>query len=147
MNNKLILVVILATLLALVCALFVIKKSNNELPNIEEKSQVQQEVIDFQKEVDSNVNEKEDIIEKDNVVKNINPSVMPVIKEVKQEENFEEPVLEKVVVQEGSVVEEVEDHGIRRNDDGTYEITREFKMKSPTKYSFVDFGFLEKVTK
>lgn len=147
MNNKLVLVVILATLLALVCALFVIRKNNDELPNIEEKNQVQQEVIDFQTEVDSSAAEEEVIVEKDNVVKNIKPSAKPAIKEVKEEENLAEPVLEKVVVQEGSVVEEVEDYGIRRNTDGTYEITREFKMKSPTKYSFVDFGFLEKVTK
>lgn len=147
MNNKLVLVVILATLLALVCALFVIRKNNNELPNIEEKNQVQQEVIDFQTEVNSSAVEEEVIVEKDNVVKNIKPSAKPAIKEVKEEENFEEPALEKIVVQEGSVVEEVEDYGIRRNADGTYEITREFKMKSPTKYSFVDFGFLEKVSK
>ena len=146
MNNKSILVVILATLLALICAFFIMKKNNAELPDIEEKTQIQQEVIESQNE--TNTNEiSEDISNKDEIKKDVKTAQKPVTKEPTTEEQTTEPVFEKTVVQEGSIVEEVEDHGIRRNSDGTYEITREFKMKSPTKYSFVDFGFLEKVSK
>ena len=52
----------------------------------------------------------------------------------------------QIVVQEGSVVEEVEpDYGIKKVGD-TIEVTREFKVKSPVKYSFKDFGILDKVS-
>ena len=57
-----------------------------------------------------------------------------------------EPTIDdKVVVQEGSVVEEAEpDYGIRKVGD-TVEVTREFRIKSPIKYSFKDFGILDNV--
>ena len=58
----------------------------------------------------------------------------------------ETPVFDQIVVQEGSVVEEVEeDYGIKKVGN-TIEVTREFKVKSPTNYSFKDFGILDKVT-
>lgn len=146
MNNKSILVVILATLLALLCAFFIMKKNNAELPNIEEKAQIQQEVIEAQNE--TNTNEiYEDKSNKDDIKKEVGTVQSTVTKEPTSEKQTTKHVFEKTVVQEGSIVEEVEDHGIRRNNDGTYEITREFKIKSPMKYSFVDFGFLEKVSK
>lgn len=145
MNNKSILTIIIATLLALLCAFLIIKRDDAEAPVIDNDLNVQEEVAVPTEE------QKEEIIEETEEKKVVNetkpvakaPVVKPAV-DVKKEQ----PVFERITVQEGGVVEEVEeDHGIRRNADGTYEITREFKMKSPTKYSFVDFGFLEKVSK
>jgi hypothetical protein len=60
------------------------------------------------------------------------------------------PVLEEKVVdnilKEVSIVEEVPDYGIMKDEDGNFVITRAFKAKSPEKYSFRDFGVIDKVS-
>ena len=99
-------------------------------------------VLDYEynpdfKDVEKNIEEKP----VQQVVKTYSkPSAQKTVK------NEETPVFDQIVVQEGSVVEEAEpDYGIRKVGD-TVEITREFKVKSPVKYSFKDFGILDKVT-
>ena len=145
MNNKSILTILIATLLALLCAFLIMKK--NDIKTIEKEDiNIQNEITISDEQQSEETTEQ--VVEKDSII-----DTKPVFKaqetkptiEIKEEKK--ETIIEKTTIQEGGVVEEVEDHGIRRNDDGTYEITREFKMKSPRKYSFVDFGFLEKVSK
>ena len=145
MNNKSILTIIIATILALLCAFLIMKKNDiktaeKENINIQNKITISDE--QQSEEITEQVEEKDIIIDAKPMVK---VQVTKPTAEIKEEKK--ETIIERTTIQEGGVVEEVEDYGIRKNNDGTYEITREFKMKSPTKYSFVDFGFLEKVSK
>ena len=141
MRNKIILTIITAILLAIICALSLITKNDTKVFNIEES---QQETV-ASEESETAKDTKE--ISEQKIEKQLNKPAIPTPKTIKSETKLEIQPTEENVVQEGSIVEEIIDHGIRRNSDGTYEITREFKIKSPTKYSFVNFGFLEKVTK
>lgn len=145
MNNKSILTIILAALLAFLCAFFIIKRDDADTSVTDNDLNVQEEVVVSTDEP------KEEIVEETKQKKMVNetkPLIKTPVEKPTVDVNKEEPVFERITVKEGGVVEEVEeDYGIKRNADGTYEITREFKMKSPTKYSFVDFGFLEKVSK
>ena len=156
MNKKILITVFIATLLALLCAFMFLKKDNKEKQELEipQKGVNQEEVIDDSTPVlDDNVNE--DSVDSQNV--DVNTSIYKPVNEnnvktfskvIKEDKTTETTSYEeKSIVQEGGVVQEVEDYGVRTNEDGLVEVTREFRMKSPRKYSFVDFGFLEKVVR
>ena len=55
------------------------------------------------------------------------------------------PIVENIV-QEASIVEEVPDYGIMKDEDGNIIITRAFGPKTKYKYSFRDFGVIDKVS-
>ena len=46
------------------------------------------------------------------------------------------------VVHEASIIEEVPDFGIMKDENGNIIITREFKGKTQAKYSFKDYGII-----
>ena len=146
MNNKSILAIIIAVLLALFCSMILVKKEKStQNTEIKELKQEKIEAItdaenkvptEFYKE-DKNplINEKKDfqaVTEKKEFVKN-------EIKFVeKAQENY---------IQEASIVEEVPDYGIVKDDNGFIFVTREFKTISPKKFYFKDFGVIEKISK
>ena len=119
------------------------KKQAETYENVLQESTTQEEVLtddvasESEEVVSSESAEKKDIqsSSSDNVKK-------VVVTEQTSQDESEQPVFEQIVVQEGSVVEE--DCGIRKVGN-TVEITREFRPKSPTKYSFKDFGILDNV--
>ena len=156
MNKKILITVFIATLLALLCAFMFLKKNNIEVPELDApQNEIKQEEIinnseqvleekaseasvDSQK-VDANVSTYKPV-NKNNV-----KTFSKIVKENEATEATSDE--EKSIVQEGGIVQEIEDYGVRTNEDGLVEVTREFRMKSPRKYSFVDFGFLEKVVR
>ena len=144
MDKKTIITIIIATILALVSAFLILNKNTTE-KSVENVSTQQEETSTT----------KEDIaIDEEMFVKEVEQTekasetekVSKPAKNVVKPQTSQTPVFDQIVVQEGSVVEEAEpDYGIRKVGD-TVEITREFKVKSPVKYSFKDFGILDKVT-
>ena len=144
MNKRTIITIIIATILALIFALLFLNK--NETETVENKTVIPEEVVVQEETVDEQ--KTEDLEEKNIEEKPVQQVVKTYSKPSAQKtvKNEETPVFDQIVVQEGSVVEEAEpDYGIRKVGD-TVEITREFKVKSPVKYSFKDFGILDKVT-
>ena len=148
MNKKTFIVVFIAALLAFWGAYLLLMKDVAEVVDIEDSSNVvKEEIIDNDanniqiEEKQETTTEPENLIKpalNNEVIKVKEPAVAKKLDVIKEEAD---------TVQVGGVIEEVEDYGVRNNEDGLVEITREFRMKSPRKYSFVDFGFLEKVTR
>ena len=58
-----------------------------------------------------------------------------------------EKLNQEVMPQANVSKEEVIDAGIIKNSEGVIEITREFRANSSTKYSFKDFGIIDKSSK
>lgn len=153
MDKKMLLTILIAALLALLTTFIIIKKSEySSLPEVQK--QVQEETIlseeknvsgneePVKEEANEEDNKEADVLNKKAIQSQNVQKKTEVSKEVKVQKQLEE----RVVVQEGSVVEEVEkDYGVKKVGD-TIEVTREFKFKSPTKYSFKDFGILDKVS-
>lgn len=156
MNRKIFITVFVAALLALLCAFIFLKKDNMEIQELDApQNEVKQEkIIDNSEQVlEDDVSEasvdSQKVDVNASIYKPVNENNVITPSKVIKENEATEPASyeEKNVLQEGGVVEEVEDYGVRTNEDGLVEVTREFRMKSPRKYSFVDFGFLEKVVR
>ena len=149
MDKKITITVIIAIFLALISA-FLISRKTTTVTNPKKNIESTQEVFVEENSLKENtVEETEEVKSDENFVspnKSVKSANYPVIKPMEKPIKIEEPTFDNVVIQEGSVVEEVEDYGVKKVGD-TVEVTREFKLKSPTKYSFKDFGFLETVTK
>ena len=145
-NKKALLVVILSAFFALIVALLLFKNqgiSENvdaEIKPIEKVEQAAEQLFE-QEKMPEETSKDEASVEKvtNTIVKN--RTIEQKNNDLKVKEN-KELVFEQLTVQEGSVVEEVEeDVGVRKIGD-VIEVTRKFNSKSPTKYSFKDFGFL-----
>lgn len=143
MDKKTIITIIIATILALISAFLILNKNTTQksIENVstqQEEASIAKEDIPNDEEISEEAEQKEETSATEKVS-------MPTKNIVKPQTN-QTPVFDQIVVQEGSVVEEAEpDYGIRKIGD-TVEITREFKVKSPVKYSFKDFGIIDKVT-
>lgn len=148
MDKKTIITVILATVLALLFACVILnKKTNSEQINQQVSQQEKVVVLDEASVEEENLVEDNatNLNEESEKAKN-SASIQPIKTNTVKSSTNKEPVFNKIVVQQGSVVEEVEqDYGIKKVGN-TIEITREFKVNSPIKYSFKDFGILDKVT-
>ena len=144
MDKKTIITIVLATLLALVTAFLVLNKNTTAIQNEnninqQEETIVENETITEIEKIDSENSVEE--IKKDEKVLKPTASTKPVKSIVK-----DVPAEDKTIVQEASITKDAEpDYGIRKVGD-TVEITREFEVKSPIKYSFKDFGILDNVT-
>ena len=143
MNNKTFITIIIAIILALICVSIIYKKEEIT-PIIDTKSQTAQEKsVVSEAEINTQETKSEKVltniekafIEKENKINNVS-SETHIKTDSATDENY---------IHEAGVIEEVEDFGIKKDNNGLIEVTKEFKLKSPTKYSFVDFGFLEKV--
>lgn len=147
MDKKTIVTIIIATIFALI-ATFVIFKKNTTVTSENQDMQQQEIIVKEDKSPAEDLQETaktEDIdtVEKAPTLKKI---TKPNTKNATKNEITNEPAFDKVVVQEGSVIEEVEeDYGIKKVGN-IIEVTREFKIKSPTKYSFKGFGILDNVS-
>lgn len=140
-KRKIFLVIFLAALLAFLTVVFVFKRDvKSELPNLNEQEEA---VLQDEEEVDSVElqQQQEDVVKTESPVvkEKVVATQAPVIKHLKVEE----------VVEEISQAEEkTEDAGvIKDSDSNAIVVTREFKYKSPAKYSFVGFGEQKAPTK
>ena len=152
MNNKSIITVVLAIILALLCACLMMKKdeinkplSNETISNVSQQEKKQEESV-------SELKEEEIEVSKDSSDKFLQPEKIlkekPIINKTIVNDS-QPPILEEKVVdnilKEVSIVEEVPDYGIMKDEDGNFVITRAFNAKSPDKYSFRGFGVIDKV--
>ena len=145
MNNKRLIIFIIALILALVCALFISKKDSEVAEKLLPDEVKEEAVVN---------NEVEEKFEENSIQNEVLTKIEKVFNQKEENQKVdlssqekENVYSEENIVHEVGVIEEVEDFGIRKDSNGLVEITREFKLKSPTKYSFVDFGVLEKVVR
>ena len=144
-KKKAVLVIILALLLAFAVAILIKPKHMETIPTL---NQEQEQVIEMNV---SGIEENIEVVEDKNVKEKPEETtikkviVKPIDKTVSKAQN-QAPVFERLQVkEEASKVEEAsvsfEDPGII-DKHGTIIVTRDFKIKSPRKYSFKDFGVL-----
>lgn len=151
MNNKKVLIIAIAALLAIFVAFFIAQKksSYNQLEDKPEivtsedvnldKSSLDESTLETNKEAEkpeilSNITakEKKDISYNTKQITTQKESNLPTFTKLELRE--EQKQIEKVGIT-------FDDPGIH-NDNGTIVVTRDFKIKSPRKYSFKDFGVL-----
>lgn len=152
-NKKKFLVILLALLLALAVSLIMHPKQTKKEKSLE-NNQTEETIIDISSE-SLNKNEeieeiKENSQEENSTTENkiTNKKIINKINESKKVDSKKEeaPIFKKLEVKEETAkIEETgisfEDPGII-NDNGVIVVTRDFKLKSPRKYSFKDFGVL-----
>ena len=104
----------------------------------ESVSELKKEEIEVSKDSSDKILQPEKILKEKPIINKtiINDSQSPVL---------EEKVVDNIL-KEVSIVEEVPDYGIMKDEDGNFVITRAFKAKSPDKYSFRGFGVIDKVS-
>ena len=144
MNNKSIMTVIVAMLLALLCTVLVFnKKEVKQIPNtsteiIEKNNEIPLEESTIEVKAEKNVELKKEEKASDFISTSLK----------KEEKVLENKKAENVIentMQEASIIEEVQDYGIMKDENGNIIVTRTFG-KYPIKYSFRDFGIIDKVT-
>lgn len=137
MNKKTLIVIILAILLAFVVALL----SNNKQ---EDSTSITEEIKQEEILLEENTTNTVEKISNETLQQTSKDNTKPI--NIKPVQTLTEPLVEKVTIQEATIIQEAEpDYGIKKLDNGDIEITREFKYKSPTTYSFKDFGFLYRI--
>ena len=150
MDKKIIITIILAALLAFLCAFLFLNKNQIEEVELEQIPEVQEEVVldkaSIKNKIEMPEANKQEIKKSDNdiIVKPVEEKI--IIKQElinKEAEKINEEVIQQVSVSK----EEIIDVGIIKNNEGVIEITREFRADSPTKYSFKDFGTIYKSSK
>ena len=147
-KKKSILIIILALIMALVVALMIqpkrttpleLKDNQKEGTIFESSTSVNEEDI---KEEPETVNEEKIIEEKASANKQENKNTTKATSTT----NLDTPTFERLEVKEE--INKVEEAGVSFddpgiiNDNGVIVVTRDFKLKSPRKYSFKDFGVL-----
>lgn len=153
MNNKSIITVVLAIILALLCACLMMKKdeinkplSNETISNVSQQEKKQEEAVNElkQEEIEVSKDSSDKILQPEKILKE-KPIINKTIINDSQPPVLEEKVVDNIL-KEVSIVEEVPDYGIMKDEDGNFVITRAFKAKSPDKYSFRGFGVIDKVS-
>lgn len=140
MNKKEVLVIVLAFILALVFANFMMKNNKN-IRSTKQNVQIEENIkkdSDFpiEAEIDMPVANKSSIF--------VEEAKVNAGQDLQDANNIHEvniaPKVEKLVV-------ETTDYGIKKSEEtGIVEITREFRAESPSKYSFRGYGVLSKNT-
>ena len=137
MNKKEVLVIVLAFILAIVFANYMMKGAKNirdTKPNIQVEDSVEDNSeIPIEVKIEVPVNAEETVYDsKSNVTsKKVSDVVNFETKEV------DTPKIERLTV-------ETTDYGVKKSDEtGIVEITREFRAESPAKYSFRGYGVLK----
>ena len=138
-NKKTILIIIIAVILAFLTASIVSKNSNKPIKleeNVKEASQQELPVINEEKKVEApNIEESANTTRSDNKIVTPQKNTTPIQNEMtKKEEPNITPLqvkLEVGKIEETKVLEDVYKEG-----NSTVVVTREFKFKSPAKYSF-----------
>ncbi len=152
MNNKSIITVVLAIILALLCACLIIKKdeinkplSNETISNVSQQEKKQEEAVNElkQEKIEVSKDSSDKFLQPEKILKE-KPIINKTIVNDSQPPILEEKVVDNIL-KEVSIVEEVPDYGIMKDEDGNFVITRAFKAKSPDKYSFRGFGVIDKV--
>ena len=145
MNQKTAITITLAIVLALICALLMFKTNKEDIPQSEVLNKESSQVI-LQDEEKNEENSEKHVNSIDDSNK-INQSEKDIAKTIPVEKQkiIESPNNENII-HEASVVEEVPDYGIAKDSNGDIIITREFGKKSAIKYSFRDFGTIDKIS-
>ena len=154
MNIKPIITITIAILLALLCSLFVFKNNinnptelnfKNEKIEFIENNVSEDFIIDSSKEVQAEITEK---VSKNETPKNDSDTTQKLKSESTKaiEKNIKIETLSNNSFHEASITEEVPDYGIMKDENGNIIITRSFKTTSPVKYSFRDFGIIDKIS-
>ena len=137
MNKKEILVIVLAFILAIVFANYMMKGKKN-IRDTKQNVQVEDSVeinseFPIEAEIEVPVKSQETVYDSksNDTSKKVSNTVNSETKEV------DTPKIERLTV-------EVDDYGIKKSDEtGIVEITREFRAESPSKYSFRGYGVLK----
>jgi hypothetical protein len=149
--NKKLLIVFIAALLAFVLSYALWIKKAPETTNENDSQGTIQEVVLEEKESVEEVTEiqkaEDDVVKSENEIIRNTESIRKIVSTSKTEEKDNLPEIERITVKEAGVVEEVQEYGVMKDANGNIIVTRDFKIKSPSKYSYKDYGFLEKVTK
>lgn len=136
MKKKEIFVIILAFVLALAFASFIMQghKSTTTSKEVvtDNEAQVEIEIEDFKQEDSQN----EESLNKEEKAKNIS-----------QVKTLEKPlVVEKIEVKNEVLKNDLEPDVLQETESNVVVITREFKSDSPAKYSFKGYGVLDKAS-
>lgn len=146
MNSKSIITIIIAILLAFICSLFFMKKDTTPVSIYNENQEQVQKVILNEGQIKET--EKELLKEAKSMLDKVSTKEDSLVENIVKKEELKsfagQPVLDNVV-QEASIVEEVPDYGIIKDENGNIIITRPFG-KYQIKYSFRDFGIIDKVS-
>ena len=145
MNQKTAITITLAIILALICALLIFKTNEKTSPQNENLNKEPSQVILQDEEKNKENTEKH--VNSINDSNKINQSKKDIAKTIPVEKQriIESPSNENII-HEASVVEEVPDYGIAKDSNGNIIITKEFGKKSAIKYSFRDFGTIDKIS-
>ena len=150
MGKKIIITIILATLLAFLCAYLFLNKNQIEEIELEQVPEVQVEIVLDEASVENKIEKQED--NKQEIKKSDSDIIIKPVEEKiiikhdlinRESENLNQEVIPQANVSK----EEAIDAGIIKNSEGVIEITREFRANSSTKYSFKDFGIIDKSSK
>lgn len=137
MNKKEILVIVLAFILAIVFANYMMK-GNKNIRDTKQNVQVEDSVennseIPIEAEIEVPVKPEETVY--DSKLNDISKKVSDVVNSETKE--VDAPKIERLTV-------ETIDYGVKKSDEtGIVEITREFRAESPSKYSFRGYGVLK----
>ena len=137
MNKKEILVIVLAFILAIVFANYMMR-GNKNIRDTKQRVQVEESVennseFPIEAEIEVPVKSQETIY--DSKLNDISKKVSDVINSETKE--VDTPKIERLTV-------ETTDYGVKKSDEtGIVEITREFRAESPSKYSFRGYGVLK----
>lgn len=150
MDKKIIITIILATLLAFLCAYLFLNKNQIEEIELEQVPEVQVEIVLDEASVENKIEKQED--NKQEIKKSDSDIIIKPVEEkiiIKHDliNRESEKLNQEVIPQVNVSKEEVIDAGIIKNSEGVIEITREFRANSSTKYSFKDFGIIDKSSK
>ncbi len=143
MDKKVFLIIVLAAVVAIVLAYFIAgtKKDFKNQSIVKDNVILEEVKEDPQQVLDMELNKVENSqVEVKKVVKQPLSIQPPVVKPINVEEELVKTKLE------ASIEEETIDYGIYKEEgSNNIVITRNFNAKSPTKYSFKGFGFIDKV--
>ena len=150
MDKKIFITIILATLLAFLCAYLFLNKNQIEEIELEQVPEVQVEIVLDEASVENKIEKQED--NKQEIKKSDSDIIIKPVEEkiiIKHDliNRESEKLNQEVIPQVNVSKEETIDAGIIKNSEGVIEITREFRANSSTKYSFKDFGIIDKSSK
>lgn len=152
-NKKAVFIIILATILAFFAVFFYNKKTTNTY-QLQEKTLIEESLEEIKQTEekpsetnDSNINEENKNTANFTKQTELKSSKASFKIEDKEEPVFEQLKIEEPIVQEAKAEIEYIDPGIMIDPKtGDIIITRAFKTKSPTNYSFKGYGILDKVS-
>ena len=146
-REKSIIIIFFAIVLALICSLLIFKPNKPKIQSNESLYENTSQIL--LKESEKNIEDvglinNEPVSDGEPVVPKIQSSFSE--KKILQEKQNVSEQSKEEIIHEASIIEEVPDYGLIKDEQGNIIITREFGKKSSIKYSFRDFGVIDKVS-